>query len=184
MKESGLLSADWVRLLLVAVVLSIASLGSGCSSSSSSGVELTVRRGDTTAEYAGTYIGTLTLHSTADLPGGGTGTDDRTEVAVVEITNDGLAYLTVDKVTILGVVSNTGGWGVQASINDFEALINGTYINQLDDAGCSMTDKAAKIEGQLSPPDMAGEVSGQITCKRAGITLANLTTSGMLRASR
>jgi hypothetical protein len=47
-----------------------------------------------------------------------------------------------------------------------------------------MTDKVAKIEGQISPPDIAGEVSGQLICRRAGITLATLTTSGQLRASR
>jgi hypothetical protein len=47
-----------------------------------------------------------------------------------------------------------------------------------------MTDKVAKIEGQIFPPDIAGEVSGQLICRRAGITLATLTTSGQLRASR
>lgn len=184
MKKYDLSSADWLRLLRVAVVLAIAGLGSGCSSSSSSGVELTVRRGDATGDYAGTYIGTLTLHSTADLVGGGSGTDDRTEAAVVEVSRDGLVQLKIDTLTILGVVSNSGEWGVQASINDFEAMINATYIDRLDDAGCSMTDKAAKIEGLISPPDIAGEVSGQLICRRAGITLATLTTSGQLRASR
>ncbi len=184
MKKYDLSSADWLRLLRVAVVLAIAGLGSGCSSSSSSGVELTVRRGDATSDYAGTYIGTLTLHSTADLVGGGSGTDDRTEAAVVEVSRDGLVQLKIDTLTILGVVSNSGEWGVQASINDFEAMINATYIDRLDDAGCSMTDKVAKIEGQISPPDIAGEVSGQLICRRAGITLATLTTSGQLRASR
>jgi hypothetical protein len=116
--------------------------------------------------------------------GGGSGTDDRTEAAVVEVSRDGLVQLKIDTLTILGVVSNSGEWGVQASINDFEAMINATYIDRLDDAGCSMTDKVAKIEGQISPPDIAGEVSGQLICRRAGITLATLTTSGQLRASR
>ena len=184
MEKSGFPLADWLMLLLVAVVLAIAGLGSGCSSSSSSGVELIIQRGNATGDYAGTYIGTLTVHSTADLVGGGSGSDDRTEVAVVEISRDGLVQLKIDTVTILGVVSNTGEWGVQASINDFEAIINDTYIDRLDDAGCSMTDKVAKIEGQISPPDMAGEVSGQMICRRVGITLATLTTSSMLRASR
>ena len=183
MNKSDLSPADWLRLLRVAVVLAIAGLGSGCSSSSSRGVELSVHRGDATGDYAGTYIGTLTVHSTADLAGGSSGIDDRTEAAVVEVSRDGLVQLKIDTVTILGVVSNTGEWGVRASINDFETMINVTYIDRLDDAGCSMTDKTAKIGGQVSPPDMAGKVSGQLICKRAGITLATLTTSGQLRAS-
>ncbi|MEE3287553.1 MAG: hypothetical protein VX249_05075 [Pseudomonadota bacterium] len=166
------------------VVLAIARLGGGCSSSSSRGVELSVHRGDATGDYAGTYIGTLTVHSTADLAGGSSGIDDRTEAAVVEVSRDGLVQLKIDTVTILGVVSNTGEWGVRASINNFETMINVTYFDRLDDAGCSMTDKTAKIGGQVSPPDMAGKVSGQLICKRAGITLATLTTSGQLRASR
>ena len=39
----------------------------GCASSSSSGIELSVSRGDATGSYAGTYIGTLSLTSTADV---------------------------------------------------------------------------------------------------------------------
>jgi hypothetical protein len=155
----------------------------GCASSSSSGIELLVSRGDATGSYTGTYIGTLSLTSTADVVAIGSATDQRVEPASVEVTADGLAFLEVRGVRISGVVDNAGNWGLQASINDLRSLISDTNINRLHDAGCPLGAKAARIQGVISPPNLSADVNGQLKCKRAEITVATLVTAGTLTAS-
>ena len=156
----------------------------GCASSSTSGIELTVSRGDATGAYKGTYTGTIALTSTADVVALGSATDQRTESISVEVTRDGLAFLSVRDVTITGVVDNTGNWGLQASVDDLRSLLSATNISRLNDAGCSFGAKAARIQGVITPPDMTAEVSGTLKCKRAEVTVATLTTVGTLAASR
>ena len=156
----------------------------GCASSSTSGIELTVSRGDATGAYTGTYIGTISLTSTADVVALGSATDQRTESISVEVTQDGLAFLSVRDVTITGVVDNAGNWGLQASIDDLSSLLSATNISSLNDAGCPFGAKAARIQGVITPPDMTAEVSGTLKCKRAEVTVAKLTTAGTLTASR
>ncbi|HCX88032.1 MAG TPA: hypothetical protein DG761_08390 [Gammaproteobacteria bacterium] len=159
-------------------------LVTGCASSSSSGIELTVSRGDATGAYAGTYTGTISLTSTADVVALGSATDERTETISVSVTADGLAFLTVRGVTITGVVDNAGNWGLQASIDDLRSLLSATNISRLNDAGCPFAAKAARIQGVIAPPAMTADVSGTLKCKRAEVTVATLTTAGTLTASR
>ena len=156
----------------------------GCASSSSSGIELTVSRGDATSAYAGTYAGTISLTSTADVVALGSATDQRIESVSVSVTHDGLVFLSVRGVTITGVVDNAGNWGLQASIDDLRSLLSETNISRLNDAGCSLGAKAARIQGVITPPNMTANVSGTLKCKRAEVTVATLTTTGTLTASR
>ena len=156
----------------------------GCASSSSSGIELGVSRGDATSAYAGTYAGTISLTSTADVVALGSSTDQRIESVSVSVTHDGLVFLSVRGVTITGVVDNAGKWGFQASIDDLRSLLSETNISRLNDAGCSLGVKAARIQGVITPPNMTANVSGTLKCKRAEVTVATLTTAGTLTANR
>ena len=156
----------------------------GCASSSSSGIELSVSRGDATSAYAGTYAGTISLTSTADVVALGSATDQRIESVSVSVTRDGLVFLSVRGVTITGVVDNAGNWGLQASIDDLRSLLSETNISRLNDAGCSLGAKAARIQGVITPPNMTANVSGTLKCKRAEVTVATLTTAGTLTANR
>jgi len=156
----------------------------GCASSSSSGIELSVSRGDATSAYAGTYAGTISLTSTADVVALGSAPDQRIESVSVSVTHDGLVFLSVRGVTITGVVDNAGNWGLQASIDDLRSLLSETNISRLNDAGCSLGAKAARIQGVITPPNMTANVSGTLKCKRAEVTVATLTTAGTLTANR
>ena len=160
----------------------------GCSSSTTSGIRpggihAYLAQGDDTNVWADIYTGTLTLNSSADVVGGGTGEDVLTESVTVEVTTDGNVYLTVQGKIISGIMDNSGAWVVLASIGEFSSLISEKNIDRLDDAGCSMSKKAIKIEGSGTPhylDTISGEVSGQMKCKRAGLTIVTLTTSGTL----
>ena len=157
----------------------------GCSSSTTSGIDVYLAQGDDTNVWADIYTGTLTLQSSADVVGGGTGEDVLTETVTVEVTTDGNVYLTVQGKTISGIMDNSGAWAVQASIGEFSSLISEKNIDRLNDAGCSMSKKVIKIEGSGTPhylDTISGEVSGQIKCKRAGLTIVTLSTSGTLLA--
>ncbi|HJP06666.1 MAG: hypothetical protein GY889_11110 [Proteobacteria bacterium] len=168
------------RVFLTGVVMLLV----GCASSSSSGIALSVSRGEATSSYAGTYVGTVSLTSTADVVAVGSATDQRIEAVSVEVTADGLAFLKVRGVTISGVVDNGGNWGLQASVDDLRSLVSETHINWLRDAGCPLGAKAARIQGVISPPSMTADVNGTLKCKRAEVTVASLVSSGSLTASR
>ena len=175
-----MLRISGAKACLLASALTLA----GCASSSSSGIELSVSRGDATSAYAGTYAGTISLTSTADVVALGSATDQRIESVTVSVTQDGLVFLSVRGVTITGVVDNAGNWGLQASIDDLRSLLSDTNISRLNDAGCSFGTKAARIQGAITPPDMTANVSGTLKCKRAEVTVATLTSAGTLTASR
>ena len=157
----------------------------GCSSTTTSGVDVYFAQGDNTNVWADIYTGTLTLHSNADVVGGGTGEDVLTESVTVEVTTDGYVYLTVQGVTISGIMDDSGAWAVLASIGELSSLISEKNIDRLDDAGCSMSKKVIKIEGSGTPhylDTISGEASGQMKCKRAGLPIVTLSTSGTLLA--
>jgi len=176
----------WIRNLLFLIVPIIV----GCSSSTTSGIRpggihAYLAQGDDTNVWADIYTGTLTLNSSADVVGGGTGEDVLTESVTVEVTTDGNVFLTLQGKTISGIMDNSGAWVVLASIGEFSSLISEKNIDRLDDAGCSMSKKAIKIEGSGTPhylDTISGEVSGQMKCKRAGLTIVTLSTSGTLLA--
>ena len=157
----------------------------GCSSSTTSGINVHLSQGDSTNVWADIYTGTLTLHSSADVVGGGTGEDVLTESVTVEVTTDGYVHVTVQGETINGIMDNSGAWAVLASIGELSSLISEKNIDRLNDAGCSLSKKVIKIEGSGTPhylDTISGEVSGQIKCKRAGLTIVTLSTSGTLLA--
>ena len=157
----------------------------GCSSTTTSGVDVYLTRGDTTNVWADVYTGSVTLQSSADVVGGGTGEDVLTESVTVKVTTDGYVHVTVQDVTISGIMDNSGAWAVLASIGEFSSLISEKNIDRLDDAGCSMHKKVIKIEGASTPhylDTISGLVSGQMKCKRAGLTIVKLSTSGTLLA--
>ena len=77
----------------------------GCSSTTTSGVDVYLAQGDNTNVWADIYTGTLTLHSNADVVGGGTGEDVLTESVTVEVTTDGNVYLTVQGKIISGIIA-------------------------------------------------------------------------------
>ena len=171
----------WIRQLLFLVIPIIV----GCSSSTTSGINVYLAQGDNTNVWADIYTGTLTLHSSVDVIGGGTGEDALTESVTVEVTTDGYVHVTVQGTTISGIMDNSGAWAVQASISEFSSLISQKNIDRLDDAGCSMHKKVIKIEGASTPhylDTISGLVSGQMKCKRAGLTIVKLSTSGTLSA--
>ena len=157
----------------------------GCSSTTTSGVDVYLAQGDDTNVWADIYTGTLTLQSSADVVGGGTGEDVLTESVTVEVTTDGYVHVTVQGVTISGIMDDSGAWAVLASIGELSSLISEKNIDRLDDAGCSMSKKTIKIEGSGTPPAknaISGDVSGQMKCKRAGLTIVTFSTSGTLLA--
>ena len=157
----------------------------GCSSTTTSGVDVNLAQGDNTNVWADIYTGTLTLHSSADVVGGGTGEDVLTESVTAEVTTDGYVHVTVQGTTISGIMDNSGAWAVLASIGEFSSLISEKNIDRLDDAGCSIHKKVIKIEGASTPhylDTISGLVSGQMKCKRAGLTIVKLSTSGTLLA--
>ena len=171
----------WIRQLLFLVIPIIV----GCSSSTTSGINVYLAQGDNTNVWADIYTGTLTLYSSVDVIGGGTGEDALTESVTVEVTTNGNVYITVQGKTISGIMDNSGAWAVLASIGEFSSLISEKNIDRLNDAGCSMSKKVIKIEGsgtQHSLDTISGEVSGQMKCKRALITIVTLSTSGTLLA--
>ena len=171
----------WIRQLLFLVIPIIV----GCSSSTTSGINVYLAQGDNTNVWADIYTGTLTLHSSVDVIGGGTGEDALTESVTVEVTTDGNVYITVQGKTISGIMDNSGAWAVLASIGEFSSLISEKNIDRLDDAGCSMSKKVIKIEGSGTPHHLdtiSGLVSGQMKCKCAGLTIVKLSTSGTLLA--
>ena len=68
---------------------------------------------------------------------------------------------------------------------EFSSLISEKNIDRLDNAGCSMHKKVNKIEWASTPhylDTISGLVSGQMKCKRAGLTIVKLSTSGTLLA--
>ena len=171
----------WIRQLLFLVIPIIV----GCSSSTTSGINVYLEQGDNTNVWTDIYTGTLTLYSSVDVIGGGTGEDALTESVTVEVTTDGNVYLTVLGKTISGIIDNSGAWAVLASISEFSSLISEKNIDRLDDAGCSMHKKVIKVEGASTPhylDTISGLVSGQMKCKRAGLTIVKLSTSGTLLA--
>ena len=135
---------NWIRQLLFLVIPIIV----GCSSSTTSGINVYLAQGDNTNVWADIYTGTLTLHSSVDVIGGGTGEDALTESVTVEVTTDGNVYLIVQGKTISGIMDNSGAWAVLASIGEFSSLISEKNIDRLDDAGARCTRTSSKLRGQ------------------------------------
>jgi len=121
----------------------------GCSSTTTSGIDVYLAQGDNTNVWADIYNGNLTIHSSANIVGGGkAGEDVRTETVTVEVTTGGYVYVTIRGTIISGIMDNSGAWAVQASISDFDLLISENNIDRLGDIGRSMNKKLSKSKAR------------------------------------
>ena len=118
--------------------------------------------------FSGDYVGTLAIEVTV---GQITLIDDSTP-AEVEITGDGLMYLTFKDVTLGGIIDSDGNWKIEAAIEDFGELIDEESKDVLITEGCSLTEEFVEIEGQVTPPDMSGDVSGELSCTNGSLKIA------------
>ena len=167
-----------MKRLLVITFWSILLIGCGSSSTDSG-----VTRGTDTGSFSGTYEGTLELQSTADAIGTGPKSVNDSATVEVEITENGTVRLTIDESTLDGIIDDDGNWEIEITINGFDSLINEESKDTLKTAGCLLGKKFAKIEGQVIPPTMSGEVNGKLSCKVLLVTLGALEVSGTLTAT-
>jgi hypothetical protein len=152
----------------------------GCGSNSTgSGI----MQGTNTGSFSGAYEGTLELKVTADTVGTSPQSETESATVGVEITENGTMRLTIGDVRLDGIVDDKGNWELEITINGFGSLINEESKDTLKTAGCSLGEKFAKIEGQITPPTMSGEVSGKLSCRILFITAGSLEVSGILTAT-
>ena len=167
-----------MKRLLVITFCSVVLIGCG-SSSTDSGVP----RGTDTGSFSGTYEGILELQATVDAIGTGLKSVNDSATVEVEITENGTVRLTIDESTLDGIIDDDGNWEIEITINGFGSLINEESKDTLKTAGCLLGKKFAKIEGQVIPPTMSGEVNGKLSCKVLLVTLGTLEVSGTLTAT-
>jgi len=151
-----------------------------CSNSSTnSGLE----QGTNTESFAGNYEGILELELIADTinydPQFSTGSGP----IEVEITGHGIVYLTIDNYTLEGIIDNEGEWKLEVAINEFRYLIDSENIDILKRAGCPLDKPFIEIEGTVTPPDMLGDVSGELSCRILLVKIATVEFSGALTVS-
>jgi hypothetical protein len=166
-----------MKRLLVIVFCSIFLIGCGSSSTDSG-----ITQGTDTGSFSGTYDGTFELQATADAIGTSPKFINDSVTVEVEITENGTVRLTIDESTLDGIVDDDGNWEIEITINGFDSLINEESKDTLKTAGCLLDQKFAKIEGQVTPPTMSGEVNGKLSCKVLLVTLGTLEVSGALTA--
>ena len=162
----------------VIIFCSIVLIGCGASSTDSG-----ITQGTDTGSFSGTYEGTLELQATADAIGTSPKSDIESATVEIEITENGDVRLTIDESTLDGIVDDDGNWEIEITINGFGSLINEESKDTLKAAGCPLGKKLAKIEGQVTPPTMSGEVSGKLSCKVLLVTVGTLEVSGTLTAT-
>ena len=167
-----------MKRLLVITFCSIFLIGCGSSSTGSG-----VTQGTDTGSFSGTYEGTLELQATADAVGTSPKSVNNSATVEVEITDNGTVRLTIDESTLDGIIDDDGNWEIEITINGFDSLINEESKDTLKAAGCLLGKKFAKIEGQVIPPTMSGEVNGKLSCKVLLVTLGTLEVSGTLTAT-
>ena len=152
----------------------------GCGSSST---DSGVTRGTDTGSFSGTYEGILELQAAVDAIGTGRKSVNDSATVEVEITENGTVRLTIDKIRLDGIVDDDGDWEIEITINGFGSLIDEESKDTLKTAGCLLGKKFAKIEGQVTPPTMSGEVNGKLSCKVLLVTLGTLEVSDTLTAT-
>ena len=165
------------RLLVITVCLNILI---GCSGSST---DSGVTQGANTASFSGTYEGTLQLQVTVDAIGTSSKSVNDSATVEIGITENGTVRLTIDESMLDGLIDDDGNWEIEITINGFGSLINEESKDTLKTAGCLLGKKFAKIEGQVTPPTMSGEVNGKLSCKVLLVTLGTLEVSGTLTAT-
>ena len=164
--------------LFVVTFCSIVLIGCGSSSTDSG-----ITQGTDTGSFSGAYEGTLELKVTADAIGTSPKSDNESATVEIEITENGAVRLTIDEFRLDGIVDDDGNWEIEITINGFSSLIDEESKDTLKTAGCPLGKKFAKIEGQVTPPTMSGEVSGTLSCKVLLVTVGTLEVSGTLTAA-
>ena len=167
-----------MKRLLVVTVCSIFLIGCGGSSTDSG-----IRQGTDTESFSGTYEGVLELQATADAIGASPKSDNESATVEIEITENGTVRLTIDEFRLDGIVDDDGNWEIEITINGFGSLIDAESKDTLKTTGCPLGKKFAKIEGQVTPPTMSGQVSGKLSCKVLLVTVGTLEVSGTLTAT-
>ena len=167
-----------MKRLLVIAFCCIVLIGCGGSSTDSG-----IRQGTDTESFSGTYEGILELQATADAIGTSPKSDNESATVEIEITENGVARLTIDEFRLDGIVDDDGNWEIEITINGFGSLIDEESKDTMKTAGCPLGKKFAKIEGQVTPPTMSGEVSGKLFCKVLLVTVGTLEVSGTLTAT-
>ena len=152
----------------------------GCGGSSTNGG---IAQGANTGFFSGTYEGALELKATADAIGTSPKFDNESATVEIEITQNGAVRLTIDEFRLDGIVDDDGDWEIEITMNGFGSLIDEQSKDTLKTAGCPLGKKFAKIEGQVTPPTMSGEVSGKLSCKVLLVTVGTLEVSGTLTAT-
>ena len=168
-----------MKLLFVITFCCIVLIGCGGSSTNSG-----ITQGTDTGSFSGTYEGTLELEATADAIGVSTKSDDKSAQVEVEITENGIVRMMIDEVTLVGIVDDDGNWELEITINGFGSLIDEESKVTLKTAGCPLDKKFAKIEGQVTPPTISGEVIGKLSCKILLVVVGTLKVSGTLTAAK
>ena len=167
-----------MKRLFVITFCSIVLIGCGGSSTDSG-----ITQGKNTGSFNGIYEGTLELQATTDTVGTSSKSDSESVTVEVEITENGTVRLTIDESTLDGIIDDDGNWEIEITINGFDSLINEESKDTLKTAGCLLGKKFAKIEGQVTPPTMSGEVNGKLSCKVLLVTVGALEVSGTLTAT-
>ena len=108
-----------MKRLFVIAFCSIVLIGCGGSSTDSGATQ-----GTETGFFSGTYEGILELQATADAIGTGRKFVNDSATVEVEITENGVVRLTIDKIRLDGIIDNDGNWDLYISINDFGSLYN------------------------------------------------------------
>ena len=139
-----------------------------------------ITQGTDTESFNGMYEGALELQATTDTVGISSKSANESATVKVEITENGIVYLTIDEIRLEGIVDDDGNWDLEISINDFGSLVDEESKDTLKTAGCPLSKKFAKIAGQVTPPTMSGEVSGKLSCKVLLVATGTLKVSGNL----
>jgi len=168
-----------IRKVLLVTFFSIVLVACQEPSTSGSGFE----QGTDTGSFAGNYEGTLELELTANATGHDTLSDSGLVSVEIDITGDGIVHLTIDNYTVDGVIDNAGDWKLEIDINEFSDLIDEEHKDILKQAGCPLDKPFVKIEGEVTPPDMSGDVSGKLSCKVLFRKIASMEFAGTLTAS-
>lgn len=167
-----------MKRLFIITFCSIVLIGCGGSSTDSG-----IMQGTDTESFSGTYEGILELQATADAIGISRKSDNESATVEIEITENGTVRLTIDEFRLDGILDDDGNWELEITINGFGSLMDEESKDTLKTAGCPLGKKFAKIEGQVTPPTMSGEVNGKLSCKVLLVTVATLKVSGTLTAT-
>tara|TARA_B100000686_G_scaffold329148_1_gene389987 strand:+ start:184 stop:783 length:600 start_codon:yes stop_codon:yes gene_type:complete len=138
-----------------------------------------------TEAFAGNYEGMLHLELSAEAIDYEPQSEAGSIPIEIDITEDGIIYLTADDYTAGGLINNDGEWKLEIAINDFIELIDDKVKDDLQRAGCPFDKSFLKIVGNVhvTEPNVRGYVSGKLSCKILLVKIATVKFSGSLTAN-